>query len=228
MSDPITTRRFFPTPAWLIFGLLVVEGLLWLSERFGWFAFNSHKGWTVLICVAVVGGAMLLMLLWFIVALVFRWRFQFSLRSLLVLTLAVAVSCSWLALEMKKAREQETAVDEIGRLYPYAVATAGASTPGVKTIEPTWLRVLLGEMYFAEVVSVHLGGTLVTDEELDLLKSLEEMRFLNLSNTRVTDMGVESLRRLTRLEELNLVNTRVTDEGVKKLQQALPNCRIEH
>ena len=36
-------RRFYPTPAWLIFGLLVVEGLLWLSERFQWFGFNCTR-----------------------------------------------------------------------------------------------------------------------------------------------------------------------------------------
>ena len=37
MTDPIPTRRrFVPTPSWLIFGLLVVEGLLWLSERYRW------------------------------------------------------------------------------------------------------------------------------------------------------------------------------------------------
>ena len=35
MTDPTRTRRpFYPTPTWLIFGLLVVEGLLWLSERY--------------------------------------------------------------------------------------------------------------------------------------------------------------------------------------------------
>ena len=34
-------------------GLLVVEGLLWLSERFQWFGFNHHKGWTVLVAVAL-------------------------------------------------------------------------------------------------------------------------------------------------------------------------------
>jgi hypothetical protein len=26
-------RRFYPTPGWLVLGLLVVEGLLWLSQR---------------------------------------------------------------------------------------------------------------------------------------------------------------------------------------------------
>jgi hypothetical protein len=33
MTNPISPRRFRPTPAWLIVGLLIVEGLLWLSER---------------------------------------------------------------------------------------------------------------------------------------------------------------------------------------------------
>jgi hypothetical protein len=31
--SPIPTRRFRPTPTWLIYGLLVVEGLLWLSPQ---------------------------------------------------------------------------------------------------------------------------------------------------------------------------------------------------
>ena len=89
MTDPTPTRRFRPTPAWLVLALLVVEGLLWLSERYEWFWFNEKKGWTVLIAVAVVGVALLVMLLWFIASLLFRWRFQFSIRSLLVLTVAV-------------------------------------------------------------------------------------------------------------------------------------------
>jgi hypothetical protein len=95
MTDPTRTRRRFrPTPAWLIVGSLVVEGLLWLSERYTWFWFNEKKGWTVLIAVAAVGVAMLVMLLWFIASLVCRWRFQFSIRSLLVLVLAVAIPCT--------------------------------------------------------------------------------------------------------------------------------------
>ena len=94
-------------------GLLVVEGLLWLSERYRWFWFNEKKGWTVLIAVAVVGVTMLVMLLWFIASLLFRWRFQFSIRSLLVLTVAVAVPCSWLAVEMKAARKEREAAAAI-------------------------------------------------------------------------------------------------------------------
>jgi hypothetical protein len=37
-----TRRRFHLTPDRLVLILPAVEGLLWLSERFRWFAFNEH------------------------------------------------------------------------------------------------------------------------------------------------------------------------------------------
>ena len=99
-------RRFHLTPDRCVIALPVVEGLLWLSERFG----RWHKGYAVLTCVATVGAAVLLMLLWFGVAVAFRQRFQFSIGSLFVLTVAVAMPFSWLAVEMKAARKQREAV----------------------------------------------------------------------------------------------------------------------
>ncbi len=84
MTDPAAKPQpcwFQLTPGRFVLALLAVEVLLWLSERFGWLAW--HKGYAVLTGVAVVGLAMLLILGWFVVALVFRRRFQFSLRSLL-------------------------------------------------------------------------------------------------------------------------------------------------
>jgi len=71
------------TPDRLVIGLLVVEGCLLLSERWGWFAFNEHKGYTVLIAVATVGVALVAMFLWFLASLISGWRFQFGVRSLL-------------------------------------------------------------------------------------------------------------------------------------------------
>lgn len=46
--------------------------------------------------------------------------------------------------------------------------------------------------------------------------------------TGVTDAGWKHLKGLTNLQALALSRTQVTDDGVKKLQQALPNCKIEH
>ena len=149
MTDPIPTRRSSsPTPAWLIFGLLVVEGLLWLSERYRWFWFNERKGWTVLIGVASVGVVMLVMLGWFIVALVFRRRFQFSIRSLLFLIVVVALSCSWLAVEMRAARRQKVIMAAIVKLggtafYDYQFDSSGCFIPNAQPPGPASLRVCL-------------------------------------------------------------------------------------
>ena len=163
MSDPMPKRRWYaPTPDRFVIGLLAAECLLWLSERFRWFSFNTHKGWTVLIVVAFVGLALLLMLLWFAAALVFRWRFQFSIRSLLVLTVAVAIPCSWLAVKMKAARRQKEIVAGIITVkgtvfYDWQVDADHYYNPLQKAQppEPAWLRRLLGnDLCFVRQVCV--------------------------------------------------------------------------
>ena len=95
---------------------MAVEGFLWLSEHFRWFAFNQHKGWTVLIAVAIVGAVILLMIIWFLLSLILRLRFQYTIRSLLALAVVVAIPCGWLTAEVKEAREQRAVVEAIERI----------------------------------------------------------------------------------------------------------------
>ena len=120
-TDP--KRRWYrPAPAWLVYVSLAVTGLLFLSERWQWFWFNEHKGWTVLIAVAALGVFLLSILAWFIGALGFRRRFQFGLRTLLTLTLTVALPFAWLADDMQKARRQHgaaTRLKELGGAFSY-------------------------------------------------------------------------------------------------------------
>jgi len=66
--------------------LLAAEGIAALAN-----SFKDSQGLAVLIAVAACRIVFDFMLLWFIFALLCRWRFQFSLRSLLCLTVAVAV-----------------------------------------------------------------------------------------------------------------------------------------
>ena len=217
MTDPTPTRRFYPTPAWLIFGLLVVEGLLWLSERYRWFWFNEKKGWTVLIAVAVVGVAMLVMLAWFFASLLFRWRFQFSIRSLLVLVVAVALPCSWLAVEMKKAEKQRSAAEEIARFkgddrwpvlgkieYRWQVDEEGAFSPEQPPPEPEWLLKLLGTDFFEEIVAVNVSTFAVTNDGMEHFTGLHQLRELHLQETKITDAGLDHIKDLTRLRVLFL------------------------
>ena len=198
-------RWFYPTPDWLVIGLLVVEFLLWLSNWLGWPSW--HKGYAVLASIAAVGQVLVLMFLWLIIALVVRWRFQFSIRSLLVLVVAVAMPFSWLAVEIKRANEQRGLMAEIvgwgGRFYyDWYFRTTGPLLWNKQPPEPLWLREPLGDDFFSVVRIVDLTWTNVGDKELERLKGLMQMK------------------------ELAVDHSQVTAAGIKRLQQALPNCQI--
>ncbi len=114
MTIPHTHSRLFrPTPDRLAIGLLILECLLWLSERYRWFFLNEHKGWTVLIALAAVGVALLLVGLWFVASLSFHWRFQFSILSLLLLFVVVSIPCGWLAARRKEAQWQKEVLEAL-------------------------------------------------------------------------------------------------------------------
>lgn len=49
----------------------------------------------------------------------------------------------------------------------------------------------------------------------------------HLRNTEVSDEGLEKLRDLTNLRELYLFETKISDEGGNKLRSELPNATIE-
>jgi hypothetical protein len=241
-------RYLHLTPDRLIVGLLVVVALLWLSGRFQWFPFNHHKGWTVLIAVASIGAAILAMVLWLIGGLLFRWRFQFSIRSLLVLTVAVAISCGWLAVEMKRAREQRAAVEAIKRTglevdYDFQWEIPDYWKTGYQP-GPALARNLFGVDFLAEVVAVRTGGgffggiggivpyTLckATDQDLLPLKAFKRLRFLYLAATEIGDSWMECLDELHELQDLSVWYTDVGDKGMEHLR-GLTNLRelgIEH
>ena len=238
-------RWYRLTPDRFVIGLLIVECLLWLSERFRWPTW--HKGYAVLTALAVVGVVFMGMLLWFVVALAFRWRFQFSIRSLLVLVMVVAIPCSWLAVERQREREHREAVAGIYKSGGYVAYSYGN---GIEL--PRWLLKLFGEELFGDIQAVDFCGSRVTDEDLQYLERLDgfdmlivanthitdaglehlegltQLSWLNLDGTPITDAGLENLKGLTQLRFLNINDTNVTDSGVRKLYRALPTCQIIH
>ncbi len=230
MPDPTPQRRWFHlSPDRLIFGLLAAEGFLLLSEQFQWFAFNEKKGWTVLTAAAAVCLAVVVMLLWLVVSLLFRCRFQFTVRSLVVLVVAVAVPCCWLAVKLRKAERQRQAVEAVEAMreaggwvmYDYEFDESGVYTGRkAEPPAPAWLRELLGVDFFADVVGVHsLYATELGDVGLEHFKELTELRHLMLfRDTQVTDVGVEHLKSLTKLEMLSLQATQLTDNGLEQLK----------
>jgi hypothetical protein len=76
-----------------------------------------------------------------------RW-FQFSLRTLLIFTLVVAMGCAWLAGKAERKRRERAAVEALRKkdawvIYDDDLLRRNGTPPG-----PAWVRWLLGENYF--------------------------------------------------------------------------------
>jgi hypothetical protein len=239
--------RLRPTPDKALTALLPAVGLLWLSERYRWFAFNEHKNWTVLIAIAVVLGAIVLLLLWLGVSLLLRRRFQFGIRSLLVLTAAVAVVGSWFTVRMQQARMQKTVVELADQAYYGFQLDNARAVPVCLPVElhpdqpgPAWIRNLVGVEFLADLERVRyrhaddsklarlrglvnikeleLQGTQVTDAGLIYLEGLTNLQLLALDATEVTDDGLTHIRGLTSLQRLSLGDTQITNAGLEHLE----------
>ncbi|MGD0900737.1 MAG: hypothetical protein ABR915_23135 [Thermoguttaceae bacterium] len=236
----MTRRRLRLTPDRCVLSLLAAEALLGLSDRLGWPAW--HKGYAVLAAVASVGLFFLLMLLWFGAALVFRWRFQFSIRSLLVLTVAVALPCRWLAAEMRRAEKQSEAVKAIGGWG--SVIYRGNPQSGLEPPGPPWLRNVLGDDFLADVLlaSVHDDAAMqhlkhltgletlwltvsgnddelgpVNDAGLEHLEELDQLKELMIYGSRISEAALRHIGNLSGLRELDLFEARITGEGLRHI-----------
>ena len=76
------------------------------------------------------------------------------------------------------------------------------------------------------VVGVTLKGPKVTDSDLEDLKELKGLRWLDLSRTQITGAGLKDLKELKGLQSLDLRGTKITDAGLKDLRQALPKTVV--
>jgi len=162
-----------------------------------------------------------------------RW-FQFSIRTLLIVTALSAPLLGLFAHWSHKAQQQRAAVEAIratGGAVMYDYHKRNLDSP------PYWPKRLvdtLGTDYFATVKlvgwGVHYGNlenTPATDDALKPLESLPGVRELELFGP-LTDAGLEHLKNLTELKRLDLRHTLVTEDGVERLQKVLPNCEVVH
>jgi len=176
-----------------------------------------------------------------------RWL-AYSLRSLLILITVVAV---WLGIKTTQARRQKAAVAAIeasgGMVrYNFQEPPPGGRPPGeqpaVDPPGPKWLRDLIGDEFFQDVVEVSWAHNAeITTDDLRWLADFPMLDKLNLNNTNVDDAGLEQIAertslthvllencktmtdrglahvgKLPNLESLRLMNTRCSDEGVRQ------------
>lgn len=148
---------------------------------------------------------------------------RIGLRTLFLITTAVAV---WIGMLAKHARDQRDAIRRIAQLggtvvYDHESSRALAlSAKPIPQREPPgwpWLRTLLGGEYFETVVGVRIIDPFVDDHDLELLSKLRGLTSLTLASDRITDAGLQHLRRLHPLREFTLTHSRVTNVGLQFL-----------
>jgi hypothetical protein len=150
-----------------------------------------------------------------------RW-YQFSLRTLLVLVLLASVGLSWFAVKMHQARRQREAVQAITKAggavaYYHEVDENWKPIQGAEPPTPAWLRRLLGDDFFEDVVGVVALSSDFGDAELEHVGVLTELGYIYLLHSQVTDAGLKHLEGLANLEDLYLCSPQVTDAGLKCL-----------
>lgn len=184
-----------------------------------------------------------------------RW-YQYSLRTLFLLTLIVSLFMSWHAVKLKQAMIQKKAVEAIlaadGTVeYDFQFDEQGIVIKGAQGHGPGWLRDLLGPDYFDTVVHVDVASakgmeavnrlprlrslTITLDDKehpLDLLQDINGLEELAIYGD-VTDAELDHVRGLKHLRRLELrfgdplqVGGPVSTDNAEKKQFAGPSFAV--
>ena len=76
-----------------------------------------------------------------------------------------------------------------------------------------------------ETIVLQMGNPDVTDETLDYLAPMANLRELDLNDTNITDAGVAKLAKLTGLEVLRLRATSISDVAIDQHLNQLPKLK---
>ena len=71
-----------------------------------------------------------------------------------------------------------------------------------------------------QAVVLKFSGKMITDEQLHLLTSFNNVHTLYLDNTSITDIGLTDIIKFPALEILNLYNTSISDRGLNALNNS--------
>ena len=165
-----------------------------------------------------------------------RW-YQFSLRTLIVMTIAVSVLLGLFAARLQRARKQAAAVAVIRKFggaisyhdgienYPDYPVSLGSKTPA--SIFPTWAVESLGDDFFHTVMVVEVD-TRKIEAATDAICVWESVHALD----RVVDLtiserdgpsrlDVSAIRRLSNLQSLEIADSAINDDDLAGLAELI-------
>ncbi len=101
------------TPDRCVLLLLGVLALLRFCDWFWCFSLYDRRGVLMIAALATLGAFCAFFALWFLASVMLRRRFQFGLRTWVLVGLAVAEPLGWLHAELKNAQQRRDAIKAI-------------------------------------------------------------------------------------------------------------------
>ena len=147
----------------------------------------------------------------------FSWRWQFSIRTALGLTLLVALLASSIALGVRQARTRSVVV---GRLTKAGFLLGFRDEPSIFWLKPSKRsKQMLGDDFFRVVTDIRSRDSMPREiwSNLDYLPHLERVL---CNDSEATDRALIGFAKSPGLRELYLGGTNITDKGVAFLQDS--------
>jgi hypothetical protein len=240
MTDPKPKLRWYQLTLWrFLLIVLAIEASVFVLAKCHWFGFIKDDievtsfffGFWALVILHILA------FVWALLPFLVRRRFQYSLRSLMLVMLLTSVCMSGFATKRFAVKQQEEAAEAIKKLggdvrWDGCLVRNSDFFSDVTDVEFINRHVAVAALQrlrdFPHLRWLALDGSDITDTQLKHLQCLKELQCLDLQGTGITDSGLEHIKVITSLRSVQLQNTPVTNAGVRNLQKALPNCEVYH
>jgi hypothetical protein len=163
--------------------------------------------------------------IWYILRANNPFSLRHSVQASILFIMLLTIGASWFAVMLSRAWAQQKAIatiEEAGGFvfYDYQQDSSGNICQGPQPPVPRWIRSLMGDDFFQDVVAVEV----TTNEELASLKIFPQLHTLVIDASRVTDDGLNQIEQLPQLTDLFISGPGVTDRGLEHMKY-LTNLR---
>jgi hypothetical protein len=170
-----------------------------------------------------------------------RWRFQYSLRSLLLFMLVAGCFSGWVGIKLRAAANKQEIVSNVQRwggevYYANQFDDSACFSPEQKTDHPKWFESVFGnsleDVYAIDLYRLCSRVMVTTDDNsfvlvphfnisnanFSLLSNFPNLRRLDFGLTGISDTAFGTIPNLEKLEVLNLYGTHVSDQGLEHVK----------
>jgi len=144
---------------------------------------------------------------------------RYGLRTMMILLAIVAAGLGFWKAFVTPIQVQHAAEKHL--------LTKGAKIAWSTPRGNNWLRSIVGDYLFSEIVMVDLERRKIDKEDIAALSELRSVNRLYLASTSIDDDGLKSISGLTKVQRLSLWRTKITDEGLKHLAELDELFRID-